>query len=126
MFFLAFLVACNDCSYFEACDGDTLMVCGSGVDQQVGRTEHPFPCSAPNDVCLPVGEANATCASSEETCTAESSACNGDVLVECAPFTSALGLYGTGSDVLVQTSTDCAVLDKRCVTDEATETATCG
>lgn len=78
----------------------------------------------PNDVCLPVGSDNATCASSAETCDAESAVCDGDVLVECAAFTSALGLYGEGSDVLVQSSTDCAALEQTCVTDGAT--ASCG
>ena len=126
MFLLALLVACNDCSYFETCDGDTLMVCGSGADQQFGRTENPFPCTAPNDVCLPVGTSNATCASSEETCTAESSTCDGDVLVECAPFDSPLGLYGDGSEVFVETSTDCAASETTCVADDVAGTASCG
>ena len=110
MLLLLALTAClNDCRYFERCDGDTLLVCGGGPDQQIGRTENPFPCEAPNEVCVEVGENNATCAASADLCADGSAAtCEGDLWIECLPFSSSLGLYGSGSEVSTQQATDCA------------------
>lgn len=127
MILIALLIACgNECSFYESCDGDTLLVCGSGPDQSFGRTVHEIPCTSPNEVCVPVGDSNAGCAASADTCEGTASSCDGDVLTECAPFESTLGLYGDGSDVSLTTSTDCAAIEETCIVDDATGAAGCG
>ncbi len=116
MLILTLLACFNDCSYFERCDGDTLLVCGEGPDQQVNRKENRVPCEAPNDVCVEVGDDNATCAHVPDPCEAGSAAtCDGDLLLECAPFTSSLGLYsGDAQDQSFVQAVDCAADGRVC------------
>lgn len=117
--FLTLFACFNDCSYYERCDGDTLLVCGAAADQQFGRQENPFPCEAPNDVCVEVGEQNATCAYDTNPCDAGAAAvCDGDVLVACEAFDSAIGLstQEAAAQSFLQ-GTDCAAAGQVCGTD---------
>jgi hypothetical protein len=125
MFVLTLLLACNnDCSYYERCDGDTLLVCGEAADQQVNRQVNEVPCEAPNAVCVEVGENNATCAQAAEPCVeGQAPTCEGDLLLTCEPFRSAIGLLGDGSDQSFVQAVDCAALEKVCGADG--DTVTC-
>ncbi|MDO9280415.1 MAG: hypothetical protein Q7U06_00800 [Pseudomonadota bacterium] len=115
-----FLGCFNDCSYYERCDGDTLLVCGESADQQVNRKVNEQTCEAPNAVCVEVGDDNATCASAADPCDEGAAAtCDGDVLVICDAFFSAIGLYGDGSDVFFPQATDCAATGAVCDADAA-------
>lgn len=127
MLLITFFLGCfNDCSYFEACDGDTLLVCGESADQQVNRKVNEVPCEAPNATCVDVGEKNATCAHAADPCEDGTAAtCDGDVLVECVAFTSAIGLLGQGSDVSFLQATDCAAEGLTCGQDGVTGDYVC-
>ncbi|HNC97656.1 MAG TPA: hypothetical protein PKY30_08770 [Myxococcota bacterium] len=128
MFLVTLLFACfNDCSYFETCDGNTLLVCGEGPDQSFGRKENPVECEGANPVCVEVGEQNATCAANSGVCDeGTADRCQGDVLVVCELFQSPLGLLGAGSDVFVSTGRDCAAEGLSCTVDESTGLGSCG
>ena len=127
MLVLALLLGCNnDCFYFERCDGGTLLVCGDGADQQVNRDVNEVPCEAPNAVCVEVGEDNATCAYEAEACEAGAAAtCDGDVLLTCEPFQSAIGLLGEGTDQSFVQGTDCAAAGMICGAEVAKGPVTC-
>jgi hypothetical protein len=128
MFLFALLFGCfNDCSYFETCEGNTLLVCGEGPDQSFGRKENAVQCADANPVCVAVGEQNATCAAGAGFCEEGTvDRCEGDVLVVCDPFQSPLGLMGEGSDVFVSNGQDCAADGLGCAVDEATGVGSCG
>ncbi len=121
-----FLGCFNDCSYYERCDGDTLLVCGEGADQQVNRKVNEVPCEAPNAVCVEVGDANATCAHAADICDSTAAArCEGDVLITCEAFGSALGLYGSATDASYEQATDCAAEGETCGQDGVTGDYVC-
>lgn len=113
---LLVLLACgNDCDYYERCDGDTLLVCGESADQQVNRKVNEVPCEAPNDVCVEVGDMNATCAADTGACEAGAvPTCEGDALVSCEPFQSAIGLLGDGTEQSFWQATDCGEAGMTC------------
>lgn len=119
MFLLALLVACNDCNYFEQCDGNTLLVCGEGVDQQVNRKVKEVPCEGDNPVCVAAGDTYATCAVSDESCDPSAPAtCDGDLLLSCydMSYTVVSGESVTGAALVAY---DCADDGLACVADEA-------
>jgi hypothetical protein len=75
---------CNDCDFHERCEGDVLLVCGEGVDQQVGRKVRRFACAKPNPTCVPEG-AHAFCATSATPrCDlSDPDRCDGEVFTTC-------------------------------------------
>jgi hypothetical protein len=97
-----FVTGCdNECSYFQSCDGNTLLLCG-GPDQSFGRKPVASPCTAPNPICVENGEyaacvaapatqcdatSAATCTSSDQTL-----ACNTDSPVPYLVATSCSGV----------------------------------
>lgn len=79
------LVACNECRFWEQCDGDTLLVCGQGPDQIVGREVEEHPCESPNSVCKE-REEHAWCVQdAEQPCDPATyvSTCDDDLLLTC-------------------------------------------
>lgn len=127
MLLITLFIGCfNDCSYYERCDGDTLLVCGESHDQQVNRKVNEVPCEAPNAVCVEVGDNNATCAHEADPCDPGTVAtCDGDVLVECVEFYSAIGLYSDGTERSFAQATDCAADGGTCGIDGFSGNATC-
>lgn len=124
---LALVVGCaNDCDYFERCDGSTLLVCGESADQQVNRKVNEVPCEGPNDVCVEVGDDNATCAHAADPCEAGTAAtCEGDLLITCDPFQSTIGLLGEGTEQSFAQAIDCGASGATCAIDEASGEAAC-
>lgn len=125
------LAACgNDCDYFQACDGDTLLVCGEGVDQQVNRKIHEVPCEAPNAVCVTTEpDSYATCAADEAPCTeGDAPACDGTVLRTCvqALLTYEVSDGSVASDVWLWQGTDCAANGLVCGDDAGTAACVAG
>ena len=99
---------------------------GGGPDQQVNRKENRVPCEAPNAVCVYVGDDNATCANAAEPCEAGAAAtCDGNVLLSCEPFESALGISGPGTDQSFVQGTDCAASGMVCGPDGADGPVAC-
>lgn len=127
MLVLALLLGCNnDCSYFERCDGQTLLVCGESADQQVNRKVNEVPCEAPNAVCVEVGDDNATCAYEADACAAgAAAACEGDILVTCDPFQSSIGLLGDGTEQSFAQGADCAAAGMICGAEVAEGPVAC-
>lgn len=85
-FVLTALYGCPRCEFDETCDGNTLMTCSVGVDQQVGSpSEATRPCVGENPVCITVDATNALCGIAEaRTCTADAAPkCEGGLLVTC-------------------------------------------
>ena len=83
--FALLLPACNECSFWERCDGDTLLVCGSGVDQQVGRKIERYDCATPNATCREVDEHAFCVADGGLACDPATfvPSCEGDLLRSC-------------------------------------------
>jgi hypothetical protein len=80
------LSACNECEFWQQCgDGASeLVVCGEGIDQQVGRTPRTLECPTPNSVCVDLSESYGACAFSSSSCAEnDPPRCEGDVLVRC-------------------------------------------
>lgn len=79
-----FSLACgNECGFFEQCDGNVRQVCGDGVDQQVGRDLHEYPCEGDNPVCVELSSQSAACVSAQPCEATFVSSCAGDVLTSC-------------------------------------------
>lgn len=116
LFFL--LHACgNECSYFEACDGDTLLVCGDGVDQQFGRKVYEVPCEAPNPVCVATSDEHAVCAVGADPCESDAAAtCDGDVLLACVHVLQTFAVEDGSlvDDVWLTQGTDCSADGRTC------------
>jgi len=77
----------NDCDFHEACDGNTLLRCGEGPDQMVGREIHRFPCESPTPLCIEIDDESARCVVEPATICDESynQHCKGSVLYFCSP-----------------------------------------
>lgn len=120
---LLLLAACfNDCAYFEACDGDTLLVCGEGVDQQFNRKVNPVPCTAPNEVCVPTSDQHATCAADATPCAeGDAASCDGDVLLACVNvlLTYEVSDGSEADNVWLFQGTDCAAAGQVCGVDDS-------
>lgn len=119
MFFFLLAACGNDCDYFEACDGNTLLVCGESVDQLYNRKVNEVPCEAPNAVCVEMTDNEATCAAATEPCTeGDPSSCDGDVLVACTNALLTYNVDGSQADnVWVYQGTDCAAEGMVCGAD---------
>lgn len=100
---LVLLPACNECSYWEQCDGDTLLVCGEGPDQVVGRKVAAYPCTSPNALCKQEDEHAWCVADAGTSCdpATYAASCDGDLLLSCPDdarwviATDCLELYGS-------------------------------
>jgi hypothetical protein len=81
---------CNDCDFWAYCEGNVRVVCGAGVDQQVGRKVTRTPCEAPNPVCV-AGEREALCVrSAEARCPFPSPRrCDGSKQITCTALAGA-------------------------------------
>lgn len=119
MWWIAWLIGCNDCSYYARCDGDTLLVCGASVDQLYNREVHRVPCDALNPVCVELGDNDATCAARSEPCDPEAAeACDGSVRTTCEPFRAEDIEGEVFYDEDLPVAYDCARDDQSCVVDE--------
>jgi hypothetical protein len=75
---------CNDCDFWAYCEGNTRVVCGDGVDQQVGREVRRFPCADPNPICVASGRQALCVRSLEPRCQPSfDRRCEGSVEVRC-------------------------------------------
>jgi hypothetical protein len=83
---LALVSACNECSFEEECEGNVRQICGSGVDQQIGREVRSIPCSSPNSACVRADEDVTACvAPPAQECdpSAFEAECDGDLALSC-------------------------------------------
>jgi hypothetical protein len=80
-----FLAGCNECSFWERCDGDVIEVCGArgAPDQVVGRKISRIPCEAPNTRCVRVDERFATCVTPTACTPGTPESCSNDDRVSC-------------------------------------------
>ncbi len=86
LFVLTALYGCPRCEFDEACDGNVLMTCSIGVDQQVGSpAEARLACTGANPVCITVDERNALCAIAEaRSCVPDTAPrCEGGSQITC-------------------------------------------
>lgn len=82
----------NECRYFEQCaDEGTLLQCGEGVDQVVGRKVLTVPCDADNPVCVAEDEDHAACVAATDCDASVPSRCEGTLLVTCGEVRTNLG-----------------------------------
>jgi hypothetical protein len=127
MLLLSLLFGCgNECDFFEACDGNTLLVCGESVDQQFNRKINEQPCEAPNAVCVEMTDDQATCAADAEPCTeGDAPRCEGDVLQTCyqALLTYEVSDGSEADNIWMWEGTDCAASGQVC--GEAEGVAAC-
>jgi hypothetical protein len=74
----------NECNYWEKCDGNILLICGSGVDHIVGRKIREHPCTGENPICVEQDE-HAYCVNEPlEQCDPEfTPRCDGDNVKRC-------------------------------------------
>lgn len=89
---LALATGCgNECRYFEQCaDESTLLQCGGGVDQVVGRKVSEVPCDEDNPVCVSEDEDHAACVAATECNASVPSRCDGTKLVSCGEVRTVL------------------------------------
>ncbi|MEQ1567556.1 MAG: hypothetical protein ABMA64_18080 [Myxococcota bacterium] len=127
MVWLVWSAACNDCSYYARCDGNTRLVCGESVDQLYNRQVNRVECDAENPVCVELGDSDATCAISAEVCDPEEpGVCEGDVAKQCTEF------YAEDIDGVVYYDTnlvvarDCAEEGRECALDGDASTCSRG
>jgi hypothetical protein len=75
----------NECNFYQRCDGNTLELCGGGVDQLIGREVQRVPCEAPNPACVELEGGEALCATSATPCDVETyvGRCENDVAFAC-------------------------------------------
>lgn len=115
----------NECSYFEQCaDESTLLQCGGGADQIVGRKATEVPCDENNPVCVADGEDHAACVAATACDASVPSRCDGTKLVTCGPVNTVLSGTLEGP---YETVVDCVdVIGEAGTCVEADGGASCG
>jgi hypothetical protein len=87
---LTAIAGCNDCDFWAYCEGNVRVVCGAGVDQQIGRSVQRIPCEAPNPVCVAGGREAVCVRSAEARCPFPSpQRCEGNRKISCEPVAGA-------------------------------------
>lgn len=114
----------NECSYFEQCaDEATLLQCGGGVDQMVGRKVSEVACDADNPICVAEGDDHAACVAATTCDASVPSRCDGTKLVSCGAVSTVLSGMLEGP---YETVVDCvAVIGEAGTCVEADGAASC-
>jgi hypothetical protein len=91
------LIGCPNCEYSSKCEGNTLVACNVGIDQQFGSEGYnKIPCETPNPICVNTSVNHAMCVMDDANpCDAESqSDCRDGQTVSCIksfPVTESCG-----------------------------------